>query len=107
MDQETREFLDKKFTAIDAQFEETKRYFDVVSEGLEHKIQLVGEGVSNLSERFDRELIAFREENEQAHKEILAAIKFSYAELDQRMCTLERGFQTLTTRMDRLEATRN
>ena len=65
------------------EMDEIKRHFGVVAEGLEHKIQLVAEGVTNLNEKFDREISSFREENEQAHREILSAIKFSYAELDQ------------------------
>lgn len=87
--------------------EEIKRHFDVVAEGLEHKIQLVAEGVTNLNEKFDREMTSLREENEQAHREILSAIKFSYAELDQRIRVLESEFQTLKGRMDRLDARQN
>lgn len=91
----------------EAQMEEIKRHFDVVAEGLEHKIQLVAEGVTNLNEKFDREMTSLREENEQAHREILSAIKFSYAELDQRIRVLESEFQTLKGRMDRLDARQN
>jgi len=83
------------------QMGEIKRHFGVVAEGLGHKIQLVAEGVANLNEKFDREMTSLREENEQAHREILSAIKFSYAELDQRIRVLESGFQTLKVRMDR------
>ena len=54
------------------QMEEIKRHFDVVAEGLGHKIQLVAEGVANLNEKFDREMTSLREENEQAHRDILA-----------------------------------
>ena len=55
------------------QMEEIKRHFGVVAEGLEHKIQLVAEGVANVNEKLDRAI----EENEAAHREILSAIKFS------------------------------
>jgi len=89
------------------QMGEIKRHFGVVAEGLGHKIQLVAEGVANLNEKFDREMTSLREENEQAHREILSAIKFSYAELDQRIRVLESGFQTLTGRIDRLDARQN
>jgi hypothetical protein len=60
------------------EIDEVKRHFDVVAEGLEHKIQLVAEGVANLNEKLDRHI----EENEAAHREILSAIKFSYAGVD-------------------------
>lgn len=58
-----------------AQMEEIKRYFGGVAEGLEHKIQLVAEGVANVNEQLDRVI----EENEAGHREILSAIKFSFA----------------------------
>ena len=97
MDQEIREFLDRKFNAIDEKFkeirrdsdrkfeetkqysdrrfEETKQYFGVVAEGLRSEIQQVAEG----HEVIRNEIQSLRQENEQAHKEIVAAIKFSYA----------------------------
>jgi hypothetical protein len=83
------------------QMDEIKRHFGVVAEGLRNDIRQVAEGVVNLDEKFDREMTSLREENEQAHREILSAIKFSYAELDQRIRVLESGFQTLKVRMDR------
>jgi hypothetical protein len=83
------------------QMDEIKRHVGVVAEGLRNDIRQVAEGVVNLDEKFDREMTSLREENEQAHREILSAIKFSYAELDQRIRVLESGFQTLKVRMDR------
>ena len=88
MDKETREFLDRKFNeidekfaGIDQKFDETKRYFGVVAEGLRSEIRQVVEG----HEVIRHEIQILREENEQAHGEILPAIKFSYAELDRRV----------------------
>ena len=100
MDQEIREFLDRKFTGIDEKFEEikrdsdqkfeetkqysdqkfeeTKQYFGVVAEGLRSEIQQVAEGHVVIR----NEIQLLRQEKEQAHKEIVSAIKFSYAELD-------------------------
>jgi hypothetical protein len=89
------------------QMEEIKRHFGVVAEGLEHKIQLVAEGVTNLDEKFDREITSLREENEQAHREILSAVKFSYAELDRRITTIEGEVSSLKSRLERLEARQN
>lgn len=86
------------------QMEEIKRHFGVVAEGIEHTIQLVAEGVANLNEKFDRDMTSLREENEQAHREILSAIKFSYAELEQRIRVLEGDFHALKSRLARLEA---
>lgn len=85
------------------QVEEIKRYFGVVAEGLRNEIRQVAEG----HEVIRHEIQILREENEQAHREILSAIKFSYAELDQRIRTLEGEVATLKTRMERLEARQN
>ncbi len=52
------------------QMEEIKRHFGVVAEGLEHKIQLVAEGVANVNEKLDCTI----EANEAAHREVLSAI---------------------------------
>ncbi len=117
MDKETREFLDQKFNAIDekfagidekfagidGQFEETKRHFGVIAEGLRVDIQQVAEGVANVNEKLDRNLSELRRENEEDHRNILAAIKFSYTELDQRIRVLETEVSTLKTRLDRIE----
>lgn len=47
--------------------EEIKRYFGVVAEGLEQKIQTVAEG----HEVIRNEIRALREENERDHREII------------------------------------
>lgn len=86
------------------EMEEIKRHFGVVAEGLRNEIRQVAEGVINLNEKFDREISAFRHEVKEEFKEVRALIKFSYAELDQRIRLLEDGFHGLKTRLERLEA---
>jgi len=110
MDKETREFLeskfnviDERFNATDEKFEENKRYFGVVAEGLRTEIQQVAEG----HQVIHNEIQAFRREVTEEFKEVRALIKFSYAELDQRIRILESSVQTLGTRLDRLEMGRN
>jgi polyhydroxyalkanoate synthesis regulator phasin len=66
-------------------------------------VKLVAEGVMNLDEKFTREMTQFRKENEQGHQEIKAMIKFSYAELDRRMSTLESEVNELKHRVDQIE----
>lgn len=70
MDEELAAFLNQRF-------EETRRHFDVVAEGLRGEIRVVAEGHLGLGQQ----LQVLREENESAHREILSAVKFSYAEL--------------------------
>lgn len=125
MDQETREFLerrfdaidskfgaidarfdavDEKFGAIDDQFLEMRRSFGVVAEGLERQIQQVAEGVVVLNEKLDRETGALCQEMRAEFSEVKAMIKFSYSELDRRITTVEGEVAGLKSRLDRLEA---
>lgn len=82
--------------------EEVKRHFDVVAEGLRGEIRQVAEGVANVGERLDRHA----RDNVSAQREILSAIRFSYAELDQRIRSVETEVADLKTRLVRLEAER-
>ena len=92
--------LDKK---VDQFKDEIIQRFHVISEDVISQVKLVAEGVINLDEKFTREMSIFRKENEQAHEEIKAMIKFSYAELDRRISTLEIEVQELKRRMDQIE----
>ena len=84
------------------EIEEIKRHFSVVAEGLEHKIQLVAEGITNVDEKLER----FRQEVKEEFKETRSMIKFSYAELDRRVAVIEDEVMSLKSRLDRLEALR-
>lgn len=86
------------------QMEEIKRHFGVVAEGLEHKIQLVAEGVTNLDEKLDREMDSLRHEMRTEFAEVKSMIKFSYTELDRRIRVLEEDSLALKTRVARLES---
>ncbi len=44
-----------------------------------------------------------KSEIQETRQEVLAAIKFSYAELDRRITTLEQGFLELKQRVDKIE----
>ncbi len=85
------------------QMNELKRHFGVVAEALRGEIHLVAEGHDVIR----REMREFREEVQSEFKEVRSLIKFSYAELDQRMTAVERDLLTLKTRMERLEGLRN
>ena len=107
MDKETREFLERKFSTvdqrfagIDEKFEETKRYFAVVAEGLRSEVQQVAEGHQIILDGQTRIV----DRIEQAERELGAMIRFSYAELERRIRALEEEVLTLQTRVDRIEA---
>jgi hypothetical protein len=73
LDEFSEKNLDPKFTEFR---EDIIHRFHVISEDVISKVQLVAEGVANLNEKLDRHI----EENRREHRDILAAIKFSYAE---------------------------
>jgi archaellum component FlaC len=92
--------LDKK---VDQFRDEIIHRFHVISEDVISQVKLVAEGIINFDQKFTREMTSLRKENEQAHEEIKAMIKFSYAELDRRISTLEIEVQELKRRMDQIE----
>ena len=79
---------------------EIKRHFGVVAEGLEKKIQLVGEAVSGLGAKVDR----LEQKMDRGFEEVKAMIKFSYSELDRRVSSLEASVTNLDSRLQKLEA---
>jgi light-regulated signal transduction histidine kinase (bacteriophytochrome) len=66
---------------------ETRRHFDVVAEGLEHKIQLVAEGVMSLEERFE----AAQRQNAAEHTLTRTEIRLTFGNLDRRVSALEQA----------------
>jgi uncharacterized protein with HEPN domain len=101
------EKIDERFERIDSKFVEFKKEivheFHIISEGVINKLQLVGEGLINLDEKFSRRMDDLERKNEEQHRDILAAVKFSYAELDKRITTLESEVKDLKLRMDKIE----
>ena len=97
------EKVDQQFERIDSRFgefrEEVIHQFHIISEDVISKVQLVAEGVANLNEKLDRHA----DENRKDHMETIAAIKFSYAELDRRITNLEAEMGDLKRRMDKME----
>ena len=86
---------------------EIKRHFNVVAEGLEKNLRLVAEGVSALDDRVGRvedRMTSLEGKMERGFDEIKAMIKFSYAELDRRVTSLEAGLAKLEVRILKVEA---
>lgn len=97
------EKIDQQFERIDSRFgefrEEVIHQFHIISEDVISKVQWVAEGVANLNEKLDRHA----DENRKDHMETVAAIKFSYAELDRRITNLEAEMGDLKRRIDKVE----
>ena len=87
-----------------ADVSEIKRHFNVVAEGLESRIQRLAEGLVNLDEKVERRFSALETGMNEQFEETRAMIRLSYAELDRRLRTLEGGFASLESRVERLEA---
>lgn len=77
--------------------EETRRLSNVTAEGLRQEIRLVAESVLQVDNKLDRTAEEIRSEMRHGFTETQAMIKFSYAELDRRVSSLEE-------RVDRLES---
>ncbi len=91
---------------------ETRRHFDVSSEGLKQDIGHVAEAVTQLDEKLDREIGELGEQMASGFSETQAMVKFSHAELDRRVRALEETHNTLEklvtdlqARVGRLEST--
>lgn len=92
-------------------FESLRRHFDVVTEATRGDLRLVAESVALSHERIDRSAAFVGEQVERTAVETQAMIKFSHAEIDRRMRTLEESRRSLEdavadlqARVDRLES---
>jgi hypothetical protein len=79
---------------------ETRRHFDVVSEGLRGEIRQVADGVAGVTSGLQH----LRSEVKEEFTELRSLIRLSYAELDRRVQTLEQAVLALEARVERLES---
>lgn len=84
--------------------EEIIHQFHVISEDVISQVKQVAEGVANVDEKLDRRFNELKVELQETRQEVLAAVKFSYAELDKRITTLEKEFLELKHRVEKIEA---
>jgi len=83
--------------------DEVVHQFHVISEDVISQVKQVVEGVANVDEKLDRRFNELRTEIQETRQEVLAAVKFSYAELDKRITTLEKEFLELKHRVEKIE----
>ena len=84
--------------------EEILHQFHVISEGVIDQVKQVAEGVATVNEKLDRRYNELKAEIQETRQEVLAAVKFSYAELDKRLTTLEKEFIELKHRVEKIES---
>jgi chromosome segregation ATPase len=90
---------------LDASVAETRRYFDIVSERNEKRLDLLNETVSSLGEQVEAGFAHLEEEMIRESAETRAMIRLSYQELDRRVRSLEDVVSRLQERVERLEET--
>jgi predicted nuclease with TOPRIM domain len=78
--------------------------FHVFHEDVITQVKQVAEGVANVNEKLDRRFNELKAEIQETRQEVLAAVKFSYAELDKRLTTLEKEFIELKHRVEKIES---
>jgi predicted nucleic acid-binding Zn-ribbon protein len=100
LDEFSEKNLDPKFRGFR---EDIIHQFHVIPEDLVDKVKRVAEGVVGLNEKFERRFDDLNKKIDQNHRDVLAAIKFSYAELDKRITALEAEMEDLKRRMDKIE----
>jgi len=83
--------------------DEIVHQFHVISEDVISQVKQVAEGVANVDEKLDRRFNELKTEIQETGQEVLAAVKFSYAELDKRITTLEKEFLELKHRVEKIE----
>jgi len=88
-----------------------RRHFDITAERLENKIQLVVEAVVRIDQKLDQKVAELDDRMDRGFAETQAMIKFSHAELDRRMRTIEDSHRALEetvvdlqARVERLES---
>jgi hypothetical protein len=100
--------------------EDIKRHFNVISEGIRSDVRLVAEGHSVLDLKLDgvrqeldavrqeisdfrRESFDFQKQVQGEFRDVRALVRFSYADLDERVKVLERDLAALRTRLDQAD----
>jgi chromosome segregation ATPase len=70
---------------------------------LDSKVSALDNKVTTLNTKVDRIHVELKTEIQETRQEVLAAVKFSYAELDKRLTSLEQEFLDLKVRVEKIE----
>jgi uncharacterized protein involved in exopolysaccharide biosynthesis len=95
---------------VDVVDKKTERIRQELKEEIDNKTQPIVQGVmaldrkvTALDAKVDRSHQELKTEIQETRKEVLSAVKFSYAELDKRLTTLEKEFFDLKLRVEKIE----
>lgn len=100
--EETRRHFDQIAERLAA---ENRRHFEITAEEFKHEVRLVAEAVTQLDQKVGREVGRLNEEVGSGFAETQAMLRFSHAELELRVRTLEQALSELQSRVERLETT--
>jgi len=116
MEKELKEYLDKNFARLASKEElndlkgdvrgieeRVIHQFHIITEGLREDVKQVAERVMNVNEKLERVRQELKIEIQETRQEVLAAIKFSYAELDRRITVLESEVNDLKRWVEKIE----
>jgi len=92
--------LDGRMNALDGKV----TVLDGKVNALDGKVTVLEGKVNALDGKLDRVQQELKSEIQETRQEILAAVKFSYAELDKRLTTLEKEFLDLKHRVEKMES---
>ena len=89
---------------------EIRRHFDIAVERLEGRFGVLSEAITQVDEKLERKTAGIIEKLDRTAAETQAMIKFSHAELDRRVRSLEESHRmleetvgNLASRVERLE----
>ena len=95
---ETREHVDVVVAELRRGNAETRRHFDVVAEDFKSQVQLIAENVLSTGARLDRRIDDLESRMNNEFGEVKAMMRFSYADLDRRLRSLEERVERLESR---------
>lgn len=103
--QKSIQLLAESISGVDAKVTESRRHFDVVSEQTQKSIQLLAESMNVRFDAVHSRIDDVQSEMRDGFAETKAMIRFSHADLDRRVRSLEDTVASLQARVERLEST--
>jgi chromosome segregation ATPase len=88
---------------VNEKLERTKQELKSEIQEVAGQNRLLAEAVGDVNEKLERTRQELKGEIQETRKEVLAAVKFSYAELDRRIAFLEKEFLELKHRVETIE----
>jgi polyhydroxyalkanoate synthesis regulator phasin len=101
------EKLDRRFNELRTEIDDKTQPIAKAVLELSGKVVNLDGRVVILDGKVDKIHQELKTEIQETRQEVLAAIKFSYAELDKRITTLEKDFLDLKHRVERIESRSN